>query len=265
LRTTEALDTATCQLPAGAYVRLTVGDNGVGIADDVLERIFEPFFTTKEPGKGTGLGLSTVQGIVLDHQGGIDVRSRLGAGTTFEVYLPLDEKAAANDLRPTVAAPEGQREIVLFLDDEVPLMTLGEKMLSRLGYRAMAFNSAIAALEVFRQDPSRFDLVITDWRMPEMSGLEVAQEMRQIWPSVSIVLTTGYSDPQLDDQVDAGLVQGTLLKPFNLAAMGACVAKVLAAARADGEEKVTRRRRSKSERSRSEARADEHRHGPQTH
>ncbi|MCG8455989.1 MAG: ATP-binding protein, partial [Holophagales bacterium] len=213
LRSSEPIATATGPLPAAAYARLRIADTGLGMGGEILGRIFEPFFTTKEAGKGTGLGLSTVKGIVLEHHGGIDVASVPGEGTTFEIYLPIDERSVPAAERLEACSPEGHRETVLFLDDEVPLMTLGEKMLDRLGYRALAFNSAIAALESFARDPSRFDLVITDLRMPEMSGLEVAQEVHQISPETKVILTTGFSEPRIEEHLRSGLVQGTLPKP----------------------------------------------------
>jgi PAS domain S-box-containing protein len=246
IRCSEPMAMAAGELSPGSYARLSLTDDGHGMDEGTRQRIFEPFFTTKESDQGTGLGLSTVQGIVLDHQGGIVVRSRPGEGTTFEVYLPVDDRAAPVQAQPVRITPEGHRETVLFLDDEVSLMGLGEKMLGRLGYRAMAFNSAIAALDVFRRDPERFDLVITDLRMPEMSGLDVAQEMRQIRPNIPIVLTTGYSDPKLEEHVANGLVQGTLLKPFNLAAIGDCVGRALGGTKPKSSEKAVRKRSSSS-------------------
>ncbi|MEM8929853.1 MAG: ATP-binding protein [Acidobacteriota bacterium] len=228
LRTSEPLDTATVQLPAGSYVRLRVADSGHGMDDDTLARIFEPFFTTKGARQGTGLGLSTVKGIVLEHQGGIDVRSVLGQGTTFEIYLPLAEKVTATAKEVAAAIPAGGHGTVLLLDDEVALMTLGERMLDRLGYRAVAFNSATAALDAFRRRPDRFDLVITDLRMPEMSGVELAREVQQIAPRTPVVLSTGFSDEEIEQRLEEGLFRALLEKPFNLQTLGECLARVVA-------------------------------------
>jgi PAS domain S-box-containing protein len=192
----EARVVTTSRLEAGAYIRLVVGDSGVGIAPRVLERIFDPFFTTKEIGVGTGLGLSLVHGIVADLGGGIDVQSQLGSGTTLTVYLPWSSCAA-----PAVAVEQpvtqGAGETVLLVDDERALVALGEEMMAQLGYEPVGFASSTAALESLRATPARFDLVLTDEAMPEMTGSELAREIRKIRPDIPIVLMSGYVTPAL--------------------------------------------------------------------
>lgn len=227
IHSTSPLKVLVGQAPAGSYAHLVVADSGEGINDSIRDRIFEPFFTTKEPGKGTGLGLSTVQSIVLDHQGGIHVHSPASGGTIFDIYLPLWEHDDAEEQAEGPLTPVGHRETVLLVDDEIPLMTLGEKMLHRLGYNAIALNNPHAALELFDQNPERFDLVVTDLRMPEMSGLELAQEMRQRDPQVKILITTGYSETEFYEYLENKTIQGCLIKPFNLAAMGQSIASAL--------------------------------------
>ena len=227
IHSSEPLSPAIGRLPAGSYVHLTVSDTGEGIDEALHQRIFEPFFTTKEPGKGTGLGLSTVQGIVLDHQGGLSLHCPPTGGTTFEIFLPLCHQRAEEEHVARDSTPAGHRESILLIDDEIPLMALGEKMLNRLGYHAVALNSAHAALDLFDQDPDRFDLIVADLRMPEMSGLELAQEVRQRKPDARVLITTGFSEVELDQYLADGLIQGCLIKPFNLAAMGRSIADVL--------------------------------------
>ncbi|WP_280154825.1 PAS domain-containing protein [Piscinibacter sp. XHJ-5] len=187
---------ATSELPAGRYVRLTVTDTGSGIAPAVLERIWDPFFTTKEVGVGTGLGLSLVHGITTDLGGGIAVRSELGHGSEFAVYLPWHSHVAA-----TSAVVEditrGEGETVLLVDDEEALVRLGEEMLAELGYEPVGFASSVAALEAFRAEPDRFDAVLSDESMPAMNGSELAVEIHRLRPDAPIVLMSGYVSPSL--------------------------------------------------------------------
>ncbi len=192
----EPLLVTTSRLQAGSYLRLVVGDSGVGIAPRVLERIFDPFFTTKEIGVGTGLGLSLVHGIVTDLGGGISVQSRLGSGTTLTVYLPWSACVApVAAVAPPLA--HGAGETVLLVDDEDSLVQLGEEMMAQLGYEPVGFASSLAALESLRATPARFDLVLTDEAMPEMTGSELAREIRKIRPDIPIVLMSGYVTPAL--------------------------------------------------------------------
>ncbi|MEM1201896.1 MAG: ATP-binding protein [Acidobacteriota bacterium] len=227
----EAFDTTTFHLPSGNYARLSIRDTGHGIDADTLERIFDPFFTTKPEGEGTGLGLSTVNGIVLDHLGGIDVSSEIGEGTRFDVFLPLCDSESGTDPEGIPLLTLGERQTVMMIDDESALVELGERMLERLGYRPVVFDNARLALEAFRDDPEPFDLVLTDLRMPEISGIDLALEIRRLAPDLPIVVTTGYGDPRLEQELAAGTIQEVLPKPFKLAAVGECVARVLAAKR----------------------------------
>src|SRR5207344_2704770 len=145
----------TGAVEAGDYVVLEVSDSGVGIAPDVLERIFDPFFTTKEVGVGTGLGLSLVHGIVTELRGAIDVASTVGAGSTFTVYLPRAGDAEDDCEREESDAPRGNRQQVLIVDDEEPLVRLATETLADLGYAPLGFTSSSAALEAFRAEPER--------------------------------------------------------------------------------------------------------------
>ncbi|HSW22026.1 MAG TPA: ATP-binding protein, partial [Burkholderiaceae bacterium] len=209
----EGVCMSTAQLAPGPYIKLAVRDTGIGIAPQVLERIFDPFFTTKGVGVGTGLGLSLVHGIVADLGGGIDVESRVGSGSTFTVYLPWQGSAQATEtLSEPVAGGSGQT--ILLVDDEEALVRLGEEMMAELGYEAVGFASSASALATFREAPHRFDAVLSDEAMPEMTGCELAREIRRIRPDIPIVLMSGYVTPSLVDRAhDLGIVD-VLAKPL---------------------------------------------------
>jgi len=209
----EARSVSTTQLAPGDYIKLAVRDTGTGIAPQVLERIFDPFFTTKAAGMGTGLGLSLVHGIVADLGGGVDVTSRIGAGTTFTVYLPWHGSAQATEA-PAEPIAGGSGETILLIDDEEALVRLGEEMMAELGYEPVGFASGAAALESFRDAPQRFDAVLSDEAMPEMTGSELAREIRRIRPDIPIVLMSGYVTPALIDRARELGIKDVLAKPL---------------------------------------------------
>ncbi|MEO8858034.1 MAG: PAS domain-containing protein [Burkholderiaceae bacterium] len=222
----EQPDCATCQLSSGNYLRLRVRDTGSGISDDVRERIFDPFFTTRDIGVGTGLGLSLVHGIVTDLGGGIDVQSRVGEGATFTVFLPrFDGPAKAEPIEEI--APVGQGETVLLIDDEETLVRLGEEMLARLGYEPVGFSSGYAALEAFRAEPQRFDAVLSDEAMPQITGSELARAMHAIRPDLPFVLMSGYVSPGLSARAQAAGVIEVLAKPLASNQIARCLAASL--------------------------------------
>jgi signal transduction histidine kinase/CheY-like chemotaxis protein len=230
----EALMLSHGNLPPGRYIRLAVSDRGSGMDRPTMERIFEPFFTTKPAGQGTGLGLSTVHGIVVAHGGAVDVRSRLGEGTTFEIYFPQIEGVAAEGKAeqdrsiPEAPVPYGTGEAILVVDDDIPLVRLAEEMLAALGYEPVGFGRTPAALRAFRKDPERFDLVLTDEVMPEMTGTEFSAELHKIRPDVPVVLMTGYGRPLRPRQLRAAGICEVIRKPLLSAAVAQCLARHLA-------------------------------------
>jgi PAS domain S-box-containing protein len=201
------------ELSPGSYVRLTVRDTGHGIPPALLDRIFDPYFTTKEKGTGTGLGLAVVHGIVKSHDGAIAVESELGKGTSFHVFLPVIE-ASSSSARDEEDAPSGGSERILLVDDEDTLVELGSMMLEGMGYKVNGQTSSLEALDLFRQDPRGFDLVITDLTMPQMTGLELAQELLRIRPDLPIILCTGYSENLMPQSTRAMGVRELMTKPF---------------------------------------------------
>jgi CheY-like chemotaxis protein len=201
-------------LQAGRYVRLTVSDTGRGMDEATMERIFDPFFTTKAVSGGTGLGLSTVHGVVADHGGAINVRSRPGEGSTFEAYFAQAERSALGDGEVVAPVPRGCGETILLVDDDRSLVLLGEEMLAELGYEPVGLASAVQALATFRADPRRFDLVLTDMVMPEMTGIELAAALHELQPELPIILMTGYSGPVRSRQFHAASIREVLKKPL---------------------------------------------------
>src|SRR5437899_7438964 len=173
-------------LPAGAYVRLSVSDTGSGIPPQVLDRMFDPFFTTKDVGEGTGLGLSLVHGIVADLGGAIDVRTAVGRGTTFTIWLPIAGEATVPSAGVASELPHGRGQTVMIVDDEKPLVALAEEMLAELGYEPIGFSSSAAALEAFRQAPQRYNIVLTDETMHEFLRIDLSRESRTLQPTLPI-------------------------------------------------------------------------------
>jgi PAS domain S-box-containing protein len=200
-------------LKTGSYLKLSVKDSGEGIPPGIQQQIFNPYFTTKEKGKGTGLGLAVVQGIVKSYNGVVTVQSEAGKGAAFHVYLPtINRKLIAED-EIAKPLPMGY-ERILMVDDEQPLVEIGKQMLERLGYRVATRTSSIEALELFKADPHRFDLVITDIVMPNMAGDKLAQKMMDIRADIPIVLCTGYSEKfTRQEAADMG-IRSFLMKPL---------------------------------------------------
>jgi signal transduction histidine kinase/ActR/RegA family two-component response regulator len=201
-------------LSAGHYMRLTVSDTGSGIPPAVLERMFDPFFTTKRVGDGTGLGLALVHSIVADFSGAIDVETQIGAGTTFTIWLPAAGEMPRLFAESPVDVPRGHGQTVMIVDDERSLVALAEETLAGLGYEPVGFDSSVAALQAFSAEPQRFDLVLTDEMMPDLTGTELAREIRQLRPDISIILMSGYSDMQLSERAQAVGIMDVLRKPL---------------------------------------------------
>ncbi|MFN2367934.1 MAG: PAS domain S-box protein, partial [Desulfurivibrionaceae bacterium] len=179
-------------LQADRYLRLMVSDSGHGIAPAILPRIFDPYFSTNKKEDGTGLGLSVVHGIVKKMGGAIEVSSRPDAGTTFEVFMPVFEGLLEQAIPLPETATLAGTESILLVDDEQPILQLEERMLDGLGYQITCRTSSVEALELFRNKPEKFDLVVTDHSMPNMTGIKLAESMLAIRPDIPIILCTGY-------------------------------------------------------------------------
>ncbi len=227
----EAAFASPHKLEPGRHVRLTVSDSGYGMSPGVMERIFDPFFTTKPAGEGTGMGLAVIQGIVTNHGGAVTVKSAPGRGATFEVYLPPAEMPGREDAGPPALAATGGTRRILFVDDEVALVEVGQEMLRGLGYTVMACTNPLEALEVFRAAPERFDLVITDQTMPVMTGDKLVAELRRIRPDIPLILCTGYSHTLSEEQARAIGVDAYLQKPLLAVDYDRAIRQVLVASR----------------------------------
>jgi nitrogen-specific signal transduction histidine kinase len=194
-------------------LQLTVSDTGCGIQPAIIERIFDPFFTTKDQGQGTGMGLAVVHGIVKSHDGAITVNSRVGKGSTFTVYLPRHEDKVLAETEAPYPMPRGSGRI-LFVDDEETLADLGKQMLIDLGYEVVSMTNSREALAVFRAQPGWFDLVFTDYTMPEMTGADLARRIMSMRPDIPVVLCTGYSETINEEKAREIGIRAFVMKPF---------------------------------------------------
>ena len=232
----QVLDTAGASvrgLPSGTYVVLSVTDSGCGMDEQIKSKIFEPFFTTKDPGIGTGLGLSTVLGIVNQNGGAISVYSEVNVGSTFRVYLPMVSEATSAEAAPATPAGKGRGETVLLVEDDTGIRTLAAEVLREHGYRVLEVASAEAALAL--GDPLQsVDLLLTDIVMSGMNGRELAEKLRERYPSVRILFMSGYSENAVTNQgiLDPGL--NFLAKPFRPDDLLAKVGEVLSRAECRG-------------------------------
>jgi CheY-like chemotaxis protein len=222
----------------GKFINLTVRDSGCGMTPEVAERIFDPFYTTKEMGKGTGMGLSVVHGIVKGHGGTIIVESSPGQGSVFRVFLPAVEAEETYPADQVQLMITGSARI-LFVDDEDFQADIGKRMLERLGYRVTTKTSSVEALELFRQSPDEFDLVITDMTMPDMTGDVLARELIALRPDIPIIVCTGYSErinPQIVKEIG---IKELAMKPVVMKDIARMIQRVLSK-EADGRSKTAK-------------------------
>ena len=208
------------------YARLTVSDTGSGMASATLERIFEPFFTTKPVDRGTGLGLSVAHGIVRAHDGALLVQSELGQGASFQIYLPVLADDVALGGAAGTPAVRGQ-ELILLVDDEPTITALLTELLEWQGYQVEAYNSSREALSAFRQSPHKFDLVLSDLTMPDMTGVELAGQLQQVRAGIPIIIITGYGN-HLDEKTQKSHgIRHVIGKPIGIAELAPLIRQVL--------------------------------------
>ena len=222
-------DALSLNLPKGQYLRLAISDTGPGMPPEIMEHIFEPYFTTKRQGNGSGMGLAVVHGIVKRHGGAITCRSTPGQETTFEIYLPeaISKKEEEREEPHTRMEMPTGTEGILFIDDEPALVELAQILFESLGYHVTATTSSNEALDLFRKDPTRFDLVVTDMMMPEMMGDKLAQKMMEIRPDIPVILYTGYSEHISEEKAKSMGIRELILKPFAMRDMSHVIRKIL--------------------------------------
>ncbi|MCK5311196.1 MAG: cache domain-containing protein [Desulfobacteraceae bacterium] len=215
------------ELEAGQYVRLTIADTGCGIPKKVIGRIFEPFFTTKKRGEGTGMGMSTTFGIIKDMKGVISVYSEPDMGTTFQVLLPEQQKKPVSDgtsFDPLLIPGKGK---ILLIDDEKPIINWTQQVLIKLGYTVVGMTDSVEALEKFKQNPNDFDLVLTDMAMPQMTGLELSNQMIAIRPDIPIILCTGFSEGLTAKMIEDYGILDMIMKPMIASELARAVSNAL--------------------------------------
>jgi PAS domain S-box-containing protein len=211
----------------GAYVKLSVQDTGVGMTKEVRQRIFEPFFTTKGTGEGTGMGLAVVYGVVKNLEGAVTVQSEPGEGSTFDVFLPqVQPPDTKKEEAATSALPIGT-ERILFIDDEELLVEMARGMLEGLGYQVTVAANGTEAWNLFSEDPSRFDVIITDQTMPDLTGLVLAQKMLKVRKDTPIILCTGYSETVSAEKAQEVGICAFVMKPVVRKELAETVRKVL--------------------------------------
>ncbi|MBW2605040.1 MAG: PAS domain S-box protein [Deltaproteobacteria bacterium] len=220
-------DLADRSMTPGAYVCLTVADTGAGIDRSVIGRIFEPYFTTKEKDKGTGLGLAVVYGIVKSYKGDIRVYSEPGKGTAFHVYLPVIKTQVETKATKAVTPVQKGTERILLVDDEAPIVHMEKQMLERLGYDVTERTGSIEALEAFRAAPDKFDLVITDMTMPNMTGVQLSTKLLEIIPDIPIIICTGFSTKIDDESAKEFGIRGFVMKPVGKRELAKKIREVL--------------------------------------
>jgi PAS domain S-box-containing protein len=223
-----ASDERPQELPPGRYARLSVTDQGIGMSETTRARIFEPFFTTKPPGQGTGLGLSVVHGIVTGSAGVITVQSEAGVGTRFDVYLPQIDASALLEpapLLPRPAAAKRARHVLYVDDDEVVTLTISA-LLQHAGHRVTALGAPEQAIEAVRANRGQFDLVLTDYNMPGMSGLKLAEVLREIAPDLPVVVTSGYMTEELQVQARRSGARAVIAKEFSVERLNDVLAEI---------------------------------------
>jgi CheY-like chemotaxis protein len=211
----------------GSYVALSVSDTGIGMDAGTIEQIFEPFFTTKEMGKGTGLGLATVYGIVKQHGGFLNVESEPGKGTTFQIFLPASAGMAEHREAKSEEMPRKGSETILLAEDHEGLRQSAQEMLETLGYRVLLAADGLEALQLFKANSNRIDLVILDVVMPGLSGPDSYSQMALLRPDVRVVFTTGYTSEvaSLTSMIDKGA--GFLQKPYGQRSISTKIREVL--------------------------------------
>jgi len=210
----------------GPHMRLTVSDTGCGIKQELIDKIFDPFFTTKKPGEGTGMGLAVVHGIVESHHGHISVFSKEGQGTTFSILVPIIVDVIHKQEKQEQDIPRGNERIML-VEDDAYLVEAEKKMLEELGYSVTALTSTVQAFEIFQKLPDRFDIIITDYAMPKMTGLQMIRKIRSINPDIPVIICTGYIKAVQQQKITPLGNSEIIMKPIELSYIAHAIRRLL--------------------------------------
>jgi two-component system cell cycle sensor histidine kinase/response regulator CckA len=212
--------------PAGRYVRISLSDTGPGLDEAMAARIFEPFFTTKSTGQGTGLGLATVYAVIKHHQGIITVESKPGQGATFHIFLPASDQPVVCETSQPLESMKGAGTILL-VDDDDSVRSVAGRILAQLGYRTLLASNGVEALEIYRREGKRIDLVILDMIMPDLEGPEISRKLKEIDPAVKVLLSSGDSlNGEAQKLLEAG-ARGFIQKPYRIVALSRQIAAIL--------------------------------------
>ncbi|MEM8594566.1 MAG: PAS domain-containing protein, partial [Pseudomonadota bacterium] len=222
------------QLNPGAYVCISIEDNGHGMSDSVIDRMFDPFFSTKEPGEGQGMGLTIVHGLVNSYNGDISINSTINKGSSFHVYLPLFMDAFEHTHSSTIRelTHVNDNYNVLFVDDETMIVDIIRSTLPLHGIQIDGFNNPEHALDAFKKNPAQYDLLVTDKSMPSMSGIELTQACKAINPNLPVIVFTGFDDETLD--LNALGIDELLHKPLKINDLATNIQQLMNDIRGDG-------------------------------
>jgi PAS domain S-box-containing protein len=213
-------------LSPGRYVVLQVADTGYGIPGEIIDKVFDPYFTTKSLDKGTGLGLAVVSGIVNNYRGEITVESEVGKGTRFTLFLPAVAAEQAAEAVSRVPIPTGTERILL-VDDEPALVEIGQQLLQLLGYQVTTQSSSPKALELYARDPDAFDLLVTDYTMPSMTGTQLAEAVLKISPALPVILMSGLETTNIEAKAKQAGVQRIINKPIVIKEIAVVIRELL--------------------------------------
>ena len=211
----------------GHYVKVSVTDTGVGIDEETQQRIFEPFFTTKEMGRGTGLGLASVYGIIKNHSGIINAHSKKGEGATFNICLPASQREVTTKEKKLADEILKGTETVLLVDDETMILDVGQDMLTAMGYKVLVARSGKEAIELYEKNKDQIDIIILDMIMPDVSGGDVYDRLKEINPNIRVLLSSGYSISGQADEILKRGCDGFIQKPFNMSRLSQGIRKIL--------------------------------------
>jgi CheY-like chemotaxis protein len=231
------VDNAFCKIhtiKTGSYVKISITDTGIGMDKTTQQRIFDPFFTTKDKGRGTGLGLASAFGIIKNHGGTITVYSELGHGASFNLYLPLSDKAPVQEPTTDTRIQQGS-ETILLVDDEEMIRKVAGAMLKKLGYQVVVAASGAEAVETITRRGDSINLVILDMIMPDMDGGTTFDRLRAITPKIPVLLSSGYSiNGQAIDIMQKGC-KGFIQKPFTLSELSQKIRQIFEDAKGEAE------------------------------